>query len=622
MTIFYKLIFLLVFCFSSVFVARGNDYEKEIAQLKLQINQQIKKKDLHNAKFLNSVSEIVNKYILNSQLDEANILIDRLNIETGEWNNYEKGVLYLNKAILLKYYGANAMAKKYFLVAEELIYKTKNKQLLLWYFIEIADFDRKLANFDAAEREIFTALSIFNKQGSTSIDLQIHLFNRLAAIFNEIDKKQKSIYYSKKAIALAEKYHKFNDLGVSYTEIGFTYKNLYEKDTAEYYYLKAANCFLRANCLRGFAHAEYNRCILYYHNGYKLNEAKQIALNIENMVITQKVDYPLDAIHQLLCEDAKIHHNLPLQLKYLELYHNENLNSTKKQEKSSILLIEKEFFSKKLAIEKEKLKDNFENSIEKLRFMNHINFLMIVSLIFLIIIIGTIVFFGVKTRKLNKQLLLQDSFNKRMMTVISHDLKGSLYLLSVLGNKVSSQVDLPNETLKQLNHQIQISNEVLDSLLNWLKSCATLNTEQNSSNLETVWEITKTEQTIKISEKNIEIITEVSDNPTMELPSNILNIAIRNLLSNAIKYSYDHSSIVVRMSDNVFQIQDFGIGIEADRMNKLFASDIISTNGTFDETGLGIGLYMAYNLLLEYNFKIFVTCDTEEGTTFTITKKK
>lgn len=96
---------------------------------------------------------------------------------------------------------------------------------------------------------------------------------------------------------------------------------------------------------------------------------------------------------------------------------------------------------------------------------------------------------------------------------------------------------------------------------------------------------------------------------------------LSNLLNNAIKYSPKGKKVIVTTTvDNrhvTIAIQDFGVGIEKEYLNKIFerffrvAEPVINTF-----SGLGLGLYIAAEIVRRQHGKIWVTSEKGKGSTF------
>lgn len=94
-----------------------------------------------------------------------------------------------------------------------------------------------------------------------------------------------------------------------------------------------------------------------------------------------------------------------------------------------------------------------------------------------------------------------------------------------------------------------------------------------------------------------------------------------NLLSNAVKYSPQANQIVVRLvreaSEVIISIQDFGIGIPASDQERIFERFYrVSINHEQHFPGLGIGLYISYEIIRYHGGRIWVESVEGQGSTF------
>lgn len=96
--------------------------------------------------------------------------------------------------------------------------------------------------------------------------------------------------------------------------------------------------------------------------------------------------------------------------------------------------------------------------------------------------------------------------------------------------------------------------------------------------------------------------------------------AVSNLVSNAIKYGQG-KPLEVEVSErrNVakIMIKDQGIGISRDQQKRIFELFERAVNGT-EYRGLGVGLYIAHQIILAHGGKIKVDSRVNHGSTFTI----
>lgn len=96
---------------------------------------------------------------------------------------------------------------------------------------------------------------------------------------------------------------------------------------------------------------------------------------------------------------------------------------------------------------------------------------------------------------------------------------------------------------------------------------------------------------------------------------------ITNLVTNAVKYSPKADRVIIDVNlDNGalnFSVQDFGIGIAAKDLNKVF-DQFYRVSGDTQNTfqGLGLGLYISSEIIKREGGKIWVTSMEGEGSTF------
>ena len=138
---------------------------------------------------------------------------------------------------------------------------------------------------------------------------------------------------------------------------------------------------------------------------------------------------------------------------------------------------------------------------------------------------------------------------------------------------------------------------------------------------------------------NLSIFKEAADNKAISMnftqignskayfDKDLLDIIIRNLLSNAIKYTPRGGRISILLKDRtisgegtVLKVCDNGVGIPQVKQKYLFtATEIVSTPGTENEKGTGLGLKLCQELIKLNKGTLSVESKEEEGTCFTVT---
>ncbi len=102
-----------------------------------------------------------------------------------------------------------------------------------------------------------------------------------------------------------------------------------------------------------------------------------------------------------------------------------------------------------------------------------------------------------------------------------------------------------------------------------------------------------------------------------------LHTAISNLLQNAINYSYKKGIVRVELERReeqiMLKIEDHGIGIAQEHLDKIFEEHFRSNNAVaHNPNGTGLGLPMVKEILQFHHAKIEVQSELEKGTSFTL----
>ena len=124
--------------------------------------------------------------------------------------------------------------------------------------------------------------------------------------------------------------------------------------------------------------------------------------------------------------------------------------------------------------------------------------------------------------------------------------------------------------------------------------------------------------------KDIRILTDITDHCIVLADKNMINTILRNLLTNAIKFTPKNGSILVSVNNMNYQVEisvkDTGVGISRENMNNIFEIDRkTSTRGTENETGSGLGLILCKEFVEKHGGKIWVESEPEKGSAFKFT---
>ena len=112
----------------------------------------------------------------------------------------------------------------------------------------------------------------------------------------------------------------------------------------------------------------------------------------------------------------------------------------------------------------------------------------------------------------------------------------------------------------------------------------------------------------------------IKEKVTVFADNEMVKLVLRNLLSNAIKFSHSREKIILdSISDNgqvVVYVKDHGLGISNENQSKIFKYDNLSTYGTSNEKGMGLGLLLCKDFIESNGGKIWFESELEKGSTF------
>jgi signal transduction histidine kinase len=128
----------------------------------------------------------------------------------------------------------------------------------------------------------------------------------------------------------------------------------------------------------------------------------------------------------------------------------------------------------------------------------------------------------------------------------------------------------------------------------------------------------------RAKEKRIELINSLQDNLMIIADKNMIKTILRNLISNAIKFTNKNGEVEVKaLINNVnleISVSDNGIGMSEEIKVKLFKLDgNLSTRGTEDEKGTGLGLILCKEFVEKHGGKIWVESEEGKGSVFRFT---
>lgn len=200
------------------------------------------------------------------------------------------------------------------------------------------------------------------------------------------------------------------------------------------------------------------------------------------------------------------------------------------------------------------------------------------------------------------QLLLNNQEKDKLFSIISHDLKVPLYSLKNM-LEILKEHSIPESELQtiinEFRRDIDYSAELTSNLLSWASS--QLDGRIIIPVMLPVHELVgeTMEPLIKIaSAKKVELKNKVPDNLIVWADQNMVQVLIRNLINNAIKFCNPGDVITIegRAIDGIVEIcvADTGIGIGKEVLTKINRKESVTTFGTANEKGVGLGMLLCH----------------------------
>ena len=524
----------------------------------------------------------------------------KINREIG--NEEMTSFCYTNIGIIHLYQEEYDKALDYFQKSLEIDEKYGNRNSIAGTLTNIGIIYEKQNNLDKAIEYSIMSLKIKEELGSKS-GIAINNLNI------------GSYYTKKKAYAEANQYLQ-KALTLS-SEIG-------HKNVQTYCYQELANLYL----IQGNAAEAYK----YSKKGYLL--AKEIG-NVEQLKLNSET-LAKSAIKLGNYKEAYDYHLVFKEMSD-SLFNEENIKELAKlesqfkyeEEKRAAALVQKQ--KDALRIEREERQELLLTSL-------------IIGFVLVSLVLLFVVLLLVQKQRANTLLASQkdeidiknanlkdlNATKDKFFSIISHDLKSPFNAILGFSSMLLAKHNSFNrsereEAIKYMNTSAESAFKLLENLLTWSKSQSG-KMEYSPKRLNLSHSVSETIGNLQgqADEKGITIINNVLDNINLFADENMLSMVLRNLISNALKFTYKGGVVSIkaqrRIEDILVSVSDTGVGIPEETLSKLFnLSENISTKGTNDEKGTGLGLILCKEFVEQHSGNIWAESEIGKGTTFYFT---
>jgi two-component system, sensor histidine kinase LadS len=224
----------------------------------------------------------------------------------------------------------------------------------------------------------------------------------------------------------------------------------------------------------------------------------------------------------------------------------------------------------------------------------------------------------------NEKLEEVNRIKDKLFSVVSHDIKGPLtslqLALALTKTDTITQQEFRDLTTS-LEGRFKQTTEFIENLLQWAKlqlkgetfEPSVINIRQLIGNTVHLLEPEIFQKGIKVSALADESLKAFAD-------PNMIRSVLKNLLTNAVKFTGKDGVIEVRGKQDrdsiLISVSDTGMGIPPVNRDKVFSLDIVTTPGTRQEKGTGLGLILCKEFVERNSGKIWFESEEGKGTTF------
>lgn len=439
--------------------------------------------------------------------------------------------------------------------------------------------------------------------------------NNVANLLNELGQHDEALTYHERALALNRAIGNRRSIGNSLMNIGSTHLRIGDATLALEYYQKAAEIRESMNDFRSLSGVYSGMADAYLNLGQprKAADFATKAYDLATRVNTPREANDASRFAYRAYKDAG---NSTTALRYLEIH--------------------KALSDSLLSIDRQRVIANLESVAELTRVQEEVKALesekfygRIILAIIIVSLIGAITAL-VYIRRSQLELRRLDAMKDRMFSILSHDLRTPLTSLHSLIELLDMDVLTPEEwaSLKStLLRQFDVTNETLRDVLLWAKGqFEGEKPKKQSISLKDTVDMNVDLVNLIASRKGITIVSEVDSVAMISADRDHLMAIIRNLLTNAVKFSPSGKTILIRSKalngNQILSVQDEGVGMSKERLDKMFTTSGQFTQGTSGESGSGLGLVFVRELVQRNNGTIQVESTPGVGSTFRVSLPK
>lgn len=235
-------------------------------------------------------------------------------------------------------------------------------------------------------------------------------------------------------------------------------------------------------------------------------------------------------------------------------------------------------------------------------------------------------------KELTKSKAAAESANAtkdKFLKIISHDLRTPFNSIIGFSELLNTDYDLFEDLerkncIQEINTSSHFAYRLLDNLLTWARTQTDeIRINKENLNLKELVETSISTYLLNADSKNISVLNKVQADLIISIDKNTALTFIRNIVNNAIKFTHKGGSIRIdsQLTNDSTRliITDTGVGMTDEVIDNLFKIDKgISTEGTNNEIGTGLGLILCKEFIERNGGSILVKSEVNKGSEFIV----
>jgi signal transduction histidine kinase len=498
----------------------------------------------------------------------------------------------------------------------------------------------KLNEYDSSEVYLGKALKAKEEYGDKG--LIATSLNNLGVVYRDQHRYAQALEYFERQLKLREELRDVRILSVNHRQIGEILYHL-ERYPESLLHLKQSLDYANEVSDQNL------KALTHYHIALNKIATGEMDLAMTNIEQSMEIATSLSSKqllrnnYRLLYEHDKLSGDYESALHYMKIYTSLKDSIRIQNSDNRYRQLQRIFET-----EKQNLKIDLllrENRVQELLMIrqNHIKIFLVVLLSALVVFMAIIAYrlgsvhrtsrllkqkiseLEITNKKLSESSLVLEQLNatkNRFFSIIAHDLKNPFNALLGFSEMISTSFnDLEEHEIREYISIVRTSSrnlyKLLENLLKWSAS-QTKTMHYLPEKFDLVILIHSEINLIRLSasKKQIEILTDMSDELIIVSDKLLISSVIRNLLDNAVKFTHRGGKIKIsarKENQKIYTaIEDTGIGISDQMKDKLFLlDDSTCRKGTEKEEGGGLGLILCKELIEKSNGEIGV--ESKEG---------